>query len=339
MDATLVSPATGAPGDAAIADAAARLQRGELVAFPTETVYGLGGDALDARAVAAIFAAKGRPADNPLIVHVDALEAAAAFARLDDRAARLAAACWPGPLSLVLPRRAGVEIPAAAGLATVAVRVPAHPVALALVRAAGLPIAAPSANRSGRPSPTTAAHVLADLAGRVPLILDGGPCTVGIESTVLALFDDEPRVLRPGGTSAARIAEILGQPVGTAAGSVHSPGTRYPHYRPRTPVLLVGPGVSDAALDRLHAAVPARAGRLCTRVPRLGARFRADAAALTHHLYADLRALDMPPLLLIEGLADDLPVSERLRRAATWHLTTDADVDAFLLDRAGDPDQ
>ncbi|MEZ4467847.1 MAG: L-threonylcarbamoyladenylate synthase [bacterium] len=331
MAPTLIRAASGAPDDAALAEAAALLRAGRLVAFPTETVYGLGGDARSQTAVAAIFAAKERPADNPLIVHVAALADVEPFALPDDRARRLAAACWPGPLSLVLPRRDGVALPAAAGLPTAAVRVPAHPVALGLVRAAGVPVAAPSANRSGRPSPTTAAHVRADLDGRIPLILDGGPCQVGIESTVLALFDDQPRILRPGGTSAARIAEILGQPVTTAQGSIHSPGTRHPHYRPRTPVLLIGPAVSDAALDRLHARLPARAGRICTRAPRQGARYRADAAALTHHLYADLRALDAPPLLLIEGITDSQPVMERLRRAATWILDADADVDAFSL--------
>lgn len=318
------------PTPEALAQAAACLQAGEVVAFPTETVYGLGGNALDARAVARIFQAKERPADNPLIVHVPDLQAVSGFAHFDERAVRLAAALWPGPLSLVLPRRLEVALPAAAGLSTVAVRVPAHPVALALVRAAGVPVAAPSANRSGRPSPTTAAHVEHDLGGRIPLILDGGACEVGIESTVLALFDDRPRILRPGGVSAEAIARVLGEPVGTELGSHHSPGTRHPHYRPKSPVILLGWELSDAALAQLHTQLAPTVGRICTRThPAAPHRFRADAAALARHLYADLRALDGAPCLVVEGLPGAPPVMERVARAASQVVTDEAGLAAL----------
>ena len=330
---TRVLTATGAPGDEAVAEAAARLRLNQVVAFPTETVYGLGGNALDAEAVARIFAAKARPADNPLIVHVADLDGVWGFAEVDDRARALAEAFWPGPLSMVLPLRAGVMVPAAAGLNTVAVRVPAHPVALALVRAAGVPIAAPSANRSGRPSPTTAAHVLADLGGRIPLIVDGGPCTLGIESTVVGLFADGVRVLRPGAIAAEAIADVLGTPVGLEVGSRQAPGTRHPHYRPRAPVILVSPHVSEAALADLHAAIAPDAGRICTRSrPAAPHRFRPDAAALARHLYADLRDLEGAPLILVEGLHGAAAVMERLGRAASQTLHNDAEAAWFVVD-------
>src|SRR5438067_2635690 len=184
--------------DQAIARAARLLCDGGLVAFPTETVYGLGADATSEAAVARIFAAKGRPRFNPLIVHVPGLGEAEVLAAFDERARAAARRFWPGPLSLVLPRRpeCGLSLLASAGLDTVALRAPAHPVAQALLRAAGCPIAAPSANRSGRVSPTTAAHVLAELGDRVAMILDAGPCSVGVESTVLDLTGPTPALLR-----------------------------------------------------------------------------------------------------------------------------------------------
>jgi len=191
----------------AIEAAGERLRAGRLVAFPTETVYGLGADATQGRAVAAIFEAKGRPRFNPLIVHVADLLAAERMAVFDARARTLATAFWPGPLTLVLPRRteAGISDLATAGLDTIAVRVPAHPLALSLLAAAGRPIAAPSANRSGHVSPTTAAHVAADLGAQDILILDGGPTGIGVESTVLDVSDAEPVLLRPGGVTAEAI--------------------------------------------------------------------------------------------------------------------------------------
>src|SRR5579863_3363476 len=198
--------------DANIARAARLIREGELVAFPTETVYGLGGDASDEAAVARIFAAKGRPRFNPLIVHVAGLVEAEALASFDERARIAARHFWPGPLSLVLPRRADsfLSLLAGAGLDTVALRAPAHPVAQALLRAAGRPIAAPSANRSGRVSPTTAAHVAAELGDRVAVVLDGGASPVGIESTVLDLTGEVPALLRPGGVTFEQLTEIFG---------------------------------------------------------------------------------------------------------------------------------
>lgn len=231
-------------------EAGAVLARGGTVAFPTETVYGLGANACDTKAVESIFTAKGRPSDNPLIVHIaDAGQLDELVERVDDTSRRLIDELWPGPLTLVLPARAGAVSPrVTAGLATVAVRMPAHPVALALIRAAGRPLAGPSANRSGRPSPTTAAHVLDDLGGRIDGIVDGGPTGVGLESTV-ALVDSggsRIRVLRPGGVSVERLREAA--PPGTAVEveadveaveAPLSPGMKYAHYAPRGRLIVV----------------------------------------------------------------------------------------------------
>ncbi len=237
-----------------VAEAAAFLRAGELVAFPTETVYGLGGDALDGRAVAAIFAAKGRPEFNPLICHFADADAAFAEVVADDRARTLAARFWPGPLTLVLPRRPGcrVDLLAGAGLDTLAVRVPGHPLALELLRQVGRPVAAPSANRSGEVSPTTAAHVLEGLSGRIAAVLDGGACPVGVESTVLDLSSRGAVLLRPGGVPVEAIEAMIG-PVGrpvplsaaAATRNLRSPGMLLSHYAPSLPVRLaateVGP--------------------------------------------------------------------------------------------------
>ena len=223
----------------AIARAARILRRGGLVAFPTETVYGLGADALDPRAVRRIFRAKGRPPRNPLIVHVASVRQAESLAAaLPPAARRLMRRFWPGPLTIVLPKSDRVPSVVTAGLRTVALRMPAHPAARALLRAAGVPVAAPSANRSGRPSPTTAAHVVADLGPRVDAVLDGGPARVGLESTVVDLSGPEPRVLRPGAVTPAQIARVLGRRVGRTLRSARSPGMRYRHYAPRTPVVV-----------------------------------------------------------------------------------------------------
>lgn len=228
--------------------AGAALAAGRLVAFPTETVYGLGGDATDGRAVAAIFAAKGRPSFNPLIVHVVDLAAAERLGVFSEAARALAARFWPGPLTLVVPRRAaaGVSDLVSAGLPSLAIRVPAHPVARAVLAAAGRPIAAPSANPSGRVSPTTARHVRAGLEGRVDLIVDGGACAVGVESTVLDLTGARPTILRPGGVTPEDVAVVTGGPVGRAetprapsdAAPLVSPGMMASHYAPATPVRL-----------------------------------------------------------------------------------------------------
>jgi L-threonylcarbamoyladenylate synthase len=226
-----------------LADAAALLRAGKLVAFPTETVYGLGADATDARAVAEIYRAKGRPSFNPLIAHVASVGQARREGRFDQRAERLAEAFWPGPLTLVLPLAlgAGACDLARAGLASIGLRMPAHPVAQELLALAGRPIAAPSANRSGHVSPATAAHVLADLDGRVDAVLDGGACPVGVESTIVALLDDAPRLLRPGGVSRVALEDVLGcrlLDAGAQGEKPLAPGMLASHYAPRARLRL-----------------------------------------------------------------------------------------------------
>lgn len=231
----------------AIERAARLLRAGELVALPTETVYGLGANALNEEAVRKIFAAKGRPADNPLIVHVADAQAAEALCHLDDRARALMRRFCPGPLTLLLPKKPCVPEVVNAGLPSVAIRIPAHPVARALLRACGVPVAAPSANTSGKPSPTTAKHVWEDMKGKLPLILDGGPCEVGLESTVVDMTAEIPTVLRPGGITPemllealpeVRVADSVLRPLQTGE-AAPSPGMRYRHYAPGGELTLV----------------------------------------------------------------------------------------------------
>lgn len=234
--------------DKAIAQAGKLLSAGEVVAIPTETVYGLAANALDGAAVAKIFAAKGRPQDNPLIVHI--ADKAALFGLVREvppAALKLADAFWPGPLTMVLPKADCIPPEVSAGLATVGIRMPSHPVARELIRAAGVPLAAPSANLSGRPSTTTAGHVLEDLGGLIPAIVEGGPCTVGVESTVVSLAGDVPRLLRPGGIALEQLRAVLGEvevdralreTIGDDA-AVSSPGMKYRHYAPKAPVTVV----------------------------------------------------------------------------------------------------
>ncbi|MGI6169179.1 MAG: L-threonylcarbamoyladenylate synthase [Christensenellales bacterium] len=219
---------------------------GETVVFPTETVYGLGADACSSTAVDRIFRAKGRPADNPLIVHVDSIDMARGVAAvLPEAAQRLMDAFWPGPLTLVLPKSGHIPSKVSAGLPTIAVRMPRHEAALALIGKAGRPIAAPSANLSGSPSPTTAAHAEQDLRGRVPLILDGGPCEVGLESTVLDVSGDRPCLLRPGGVTWEMLEACIGKIEISSGvlcpfdGQAKSPGMKYKHYAPKAKVVLV----------------------------------------------------------------------------------------------------
>jgi len=288
------------PDAAGVARAAELLRRGGLVAFPTETVYGLGALALDGLAVRAIYAAKGRPATNPVIVHVPgAAEAAALAASWPAEAARLAARCWPGPLTLVLPRGPGVPDEVTAGGPTVGLRAPAHPVAQALLRACGAPLAAPSANASEHVSPTTAAHVLADLDGRIDAVLDGGPCPVGIESTVLSLAHGAPRVLRPGALSRDELAAVLGVTVLGAApretGAVAaSPGQHHRHYAPAGKLVLVPREALAAAL----AALPSPRGAIVRGAAPAGLAAEDveplpdDPAGYGRGLYAALRALE-----------------------------------------------
>jgi L-threonylcarbamoyladenylate synthase len=315
-----------------IARAAAVLRGGGLAAFPTETVYGLGANALDPVAVSRIFAAKDRPANNPIIVHVsDAAAAAQIVAAWPQSAARLAERFWPGPLTLVLPKAAGLPDAVTAGGPTVAVRVPAHPVALALIRAAGVPVAAPSANRSGYLSPTCAEHVVAGLDGRIEIVLDAGPVPGGIESTVLDLSSDLPRLLRPGLLSVADLRSIVG-PIDLPKASpppherpMPSPGMLSRHYAPRTPLELVADGGRQRVEELRRAGL--RVGWLVFDHPApdqegvsvvvMPGNVREYAA----RLYAALHALDAAGLdRLVAELPPDsqewLAVRDRLRRAA-----------------------
>lgn len=329
------SPAAGSA--LTIEAAAARLAAGGLVAFPTETVYGLGARADSDAAVAAIFSAKGRPSDHPLIVHVASLDEAAHFTpTLGSAARQLAQAFWPGPLTLIVPRRPGVAAAAAGGQVSIGLRVPSHPMALALLRqchalgVAGL--AAPSANRFGRISPTRAAHVLAEFEGRVP-VLDGGECDVGIESTIVDVSSGAPTLLRPGRLTRTAIERLLGQPLAEAG--AHSPrasGTLEAHYAPSVPLrLLDGPGALAKALHQgvVPLAVYSRSALAGGCFGGAGAspagvvwrRMPDDAAAAAHELFAVLRELDQAGVrqIWVESPPDGPEwegVRDRLRRAA-----------------------
>lgn len=308
------------PADGAgIREAARALAEGRLVAFPTETVYGLGAVVTDDRAVARIFVAKRRPHHNPLIAHAADRAMAAGFAWLDERAERLADAFWPGPLTLVLPLKSGVPLSplVTAGLSTVGVRVPAHPVARRLIEETGLPVAAPSANRSGRVSPTTAEHVLRDLGDAVDLVVDAGPCPVGLESTIVDLSEPErARLLRPGGLSRERIEALIGPLEGVDGGPVRAPGLLGRHYAPRRPLRLGARRVAaDEALLAFGPEPPAGARVTLNLSPR------GDLAEAAANLFAMLRRLDEAEVRAIavmpipaEGLGE--AINDRLRRAA-----------------------
>lgn len=310
---------------AAIVRAGSLLRDGALVAFPTETVYGLGADATDDRAVAAVFAAKGRPSFNPLIVHVPDPSGAARLAVMDDRAELLAGQYWPGPLTLVLPRRAdsGLSLLVSAGLDTVAIRVPDHPVARAVLTAAGRPVAAPSANRSGAVSPTTPQHVLESLGGRVALVLAGGRCPVGLESTVLDLSGPRAVLLRPGAVLREEIERLIG-PVALLSGTGgdgtvprSSPGQLSSHYAPAAAVRLdAGEAAADEAFLTFGPDRFIRGGSV-----RLNLSPQGDLDEAAANLFAHLRALDRPGVRAIavmpipdEGLG--VAINDRLRRAA-----------------------
>jgi len=312
---------------ASVAEAARILTAGGLVAFPTETVYGLGADASNGRAVARLYEAKGRPAFNPLIAHVLDLQAARALARFDADAERLAAAFWPGPLTLVLPRSGQCPVAelATAGLDTIAVRVPNHKVAREILGAFGKPVVAPSANISGHVSPTNAAHVLADLGGRIDLIVDGGPTPVGIESTIVACVG-KPVLLRPGGLPRAAIEQTLKHvladapaPTAGAADAPVAPGMPAAHYAPRTRLRLdvrrIEPG---EALLAFGPELPehAKAAKLA-----LNLSARGDLIEAAANLFSHLRALDATSAAAIavmpvpgDGLGE--AINDRLRRAA-----------------------
>jgi L-threonylcarbamoyladenylate synthase len=307
-----------------IAEAARCLAAGGLVAFPTETVYGLGADATDGAAVARLYAAKGRPSFNPLIAHVADIAAARELAMFDDAAERLAAAFWPGPLTLVLRKRAGCPVSdlATAGLDTIAVRVPDHPVAREILRAFGRPVVAPSANRSGHVSPTTAAHVLGDLRGRIELILDGGATSVGVESTIVACLE-QPALLRPGGVPREALERALRLPLAEApqrdGDAPLAPGMLASHYAPRARLRLdareVRPGEALLAFGPQLVPGAAQALRVLNLSPR------GDLVEAAANLFSHLRALDAlnaPSIAAMtvpnQGLGE--AINDRLARAA-----------------------
>jgi len=313
------------PTEAEIEHAAALLRQGKLVAFPTETVYGLGANALDAAAVARIFEVKGRPSTSPIIVHVSGAEMARSVAaEWPPSAKMLADKFWPGPLTLVLRKQPAVPALVTAGLDTVGVRMPAHPVALALIAAAQIPIAAPSANRFTQLSPTTAEHVRRGLGDRVDYILDGGPCSVGIESTVLSLTGAGPVLLRPGGIPRAQIEDLLG-PIAEqteATAKAHpSPGMHRRHYSPRTRLLLVSngevPQSGSGAYLQLHSPPQTKVRRVVV--------MPGEAAAYGSQLYRTLHELDCGDYdwIVVEPPPDTPEweaVRDRLRRAAGTEL-------------------
>lgn len=316
------------PADAAsVNEAARRLADGGLVAFPTETVYGLGADATNPAAIARLYEAKGRPLFNPLISHVEGLSSAHRIARFDATAITLAQAFWPGPLTLVLPKREGCEVAdlATAGLETIAIRVPAHPVAHAILKAFGRPVVAPSANLSGHVSPTTAAHVQSDLAGRIDLIVDGGPVAVGVESTIIGCFE-RPMLLRPGGLAREAIERVLGRQLARPPIEAESdgnqplaPGMLTSHYAPRARVRLnaqsIAPGEALLAFGYASVAGQDRAAAV------LNLSERGDPAEAATHLFGYLRSLDATGARTIavmpvpmDGLGE--AINDRLRRAA-----------------------
>jgi L-threonylcarbamoyladenylate synthase len=330
-----------APDPQIIAEAAACLREGGLVAFPTETVYGLGANALKERAVRRLFVAKGRPLTDPLIVHIARNEQLQTVARAIPAVAwRLVAAFWPGPLTLVLWRAPAIPPLVSAGLPTVAVRRPSHLVALALLAAAGVPVVAPSANRFGHTSPTRAEHVLADLAGRIEMILDAGPTPVGVESTVLDLTVEPAVVLRPGGVTVEALSTVLGytpQVLERAAGPVKSPGLLERHYAPAVPLILIeGPAERARAALRQRALALASQGRrvglllytedqaalgpLPARVVDLGSLRQPEEVA--RRLFTALRTLEAAgvDVILARSVPDGglwLAIRDRLRRASS----------------------
>ncbi len=307
-----------------LAEAAAILSRGGLVAFPTETVYGLGADATNAKAVAGIYAAKERPSFNPLISHLDSFEAARVQGLFDETARRLAEAFWPGPLTLVVPVAPTCTVSdlARAGLDSVGLRVPAHPLAHALLKATGRPVAAPSANRSGRVSPTDADHVLGDLHGRIDAVLDGGASDVGVESTIVACLGGPPRLLRPGGVPREAIEALIGQPLESGHGGEKNPlapGMLASHYAPRAQVRLNATEIRPGEAALLFGPAPLRDEEQAKA--RLNLSENGDLQEAAAHLFSYLRRLDASGAETIAvapvpeaGLGE--AINDRLRRAA-----------------------
>ena len=324
-----------------IAQAASLLRQGEVVGIPTETVYGLAASSLSGEAVAKIFAAKGRPQDNPLISHIASMDMLPMVAKnVPQSAYLLAEAFWPGPLTMILPRSDEIADAVCAGLPTAAVRMPSHPDALAIIRACGLPLAAPSANLSGSPSPTTAADVLADMKGKVPLIVDGGACTVGVESTVISLTAETPVLLRPGYITKEQLEKVLGRPVALSAaileklkeGEVaNSPGMKYKHYAPKANVVIVK-GTFAAYKEYVTHHCDADTICLCFEGEEHSLPCRCitygtenDFSAQAQHLFSSLRALDAAGAKTAfarcpEQTGIALAVYNRLLRAAAFQV-------------------
>ena len=329
----------------AVRDAAAILRCGGLLGIPTETVYGLGADALNEDAVRNIFLAKGRPQDNPLIIHVPDASWLERYCRdVPPAAYRLAERFWPGPLTMILPRRDIVPLQTTGGLETVGVRCPDHPVTLAIIEAAGVPIAAPSGNTSGRPSPTTAAHMIEDMDGKIDGIVDGGPCTVGVDSTILDLTVTPPRLLRPGGLPLESLRQVLGEVAvdkavtGLLSAGEHprAPGMKYRHYAPHAPVTVVT-GAPERSARRIRGLLSDTAGVICFDeyaplfpghiIHKLGPA--ADKSAQARHVFDALRTFDGTDVTEIFAQCPDdgglgLAVANRLKKAAGFHLI-DAD--------------
>lgn len=320
--------------DAGIERAAQIIRSGGLVAFPTETVYGLGADALNEDAVRKIFIAKERPFDDPLIVHIAHVQQLTLLARhIPARVWGLVKKFWPGPLTLVLPKTEKVPSVTTGELDTVAVRMPSHPVARKLIERSGCPIAAPSANRFGRPSPTTAQHVLEDLDGRIDLVLDGGPTPIGVESTVLDLTQEPPMILRPGGVTLEALQEILGEVRVLSSSSIEaakrSPGTRWRHYAPRAPLLLAEPTeleqiVRDLLKDGKRVGVMIRQNRLrCSPDPAVLSviQMPTDFSEYARRLFRVLRELDAHgvDVIVVETVEErglGRAIMDRLRKAS-----------------------
>ncbi|MDO4270977.1 MAG: L-threonylcarbamoyladenylate synthase [Eubacteriales bacterium] len=321
----------------AVKTAARLILAGEVVGMPTETVYGLAANALSGEAVAKIFAAKGRPQDNPLIVHIaDFAEIYGLCPAVPEMAECLAEAFWPGPLTMIVPKGDRIPDEVSCGLDTVGVRLPSHPIARALIRESGVPLAAPSANTSGRPSTTTAAHVLRDMDGRIAAILDGGPCGVGVESTVVSLVGARPRLLRPGGVTLEQLETVLVEvevdralyeKIGDDV-KVSAPGMKYRHYAPKAPVTVVC-GDPQKAAEYIQNRADSSTGVLCfdeyresfptCTVKCFGSRF--DLAAQAREVFDALRAFDETDVTKIyaqcppdEGLG--LAVANRIKKAA-----------------------
>lgn len=326
MDTSVKTRILPAGGDATAA-AAGVLRDGGLVAFPTETVYGLGADAANAAAIARLYQAKGRPAFNPLIAHVADIAAARRIARFDAVATTLAEAFWPGPLTLVLPKAENCPVAelATAGLETVAIRLPAHPVAHDILRAFGGAVVAPSANLSGHVSPTTAAHVASDLSGRIDLIVDGGPVEVGVESTIIGCFE-QPTLLRPGGLPRAEIERVLGRKLAQLPADAESdngqplaPGMLASHYAPRTGVRLNADAIAPG--EALLAFGPLSISGVDSAAAVMNLSASGDLAEAAANLFGHLRALDTRAARAIavmpipnDGLGE--AINDRLRRAA-----------------------